>query len=172
MHDLNYNKIAVSGSLADGKKRKPQQHKHETCTKGWDGLLCNGQSDPYTVRQKTYYLVFITVCQSDDACVPLVDPDNLRSPPNRTLMAFTNGAGSILPLGEGDGTGTPDHTANGAVCYTGGRLVNEIHEMCDVTSPCLRSSQSSLPELTRKSRHRPQDSRYAAQTSTTGHFLM
>lgn len=33
--------------------------------------------------------------------------------------------------------GLPEHAANGAVCYKGGRVVNEIHEMCDVTSKRL-----------------------------------
>ena len=54
------------------------------------------------------------VCETDDACKPLVPEDGL----GRSL----------------GGSGDDDEPSSPAVCYKGGFAVKEIHQMCDVTS--------------------------------------
>lgn len=66
----------------------------------------------------------------------MVDPDDLKHP-NRTHMQLRSGPSSIFGIAQHNQEGIPEHAENGAVCYKGGRVVNEVHEMCDVTSESL-----------------------------------
>ena len=65
------------------------------------------------VRRAAQVLADQAVCETDDACKPLVPEDG----PYRSL----GGSGDDEPRSE-------------AVCYKGGFAVKEIHQMCDVTS--------------------------------------
>ena len=69
------------------------------------------------------------VCETDDACKPLVPEDGL----GRSL----------------GGSGDDDEPSSPAVCYKGGFAVKEIHQMCDVTS-AHRSSAARADRADRK----------------------
>ncbi|GAA98720.1 hypothetical protein E5Q_05408, partial [Mixia osmundae IAM 14324] len=105
----------LCGSLADGNERYPRTDGQCECPLGWTGINCN-------------------VCQTDEACVPLVAaPDRGNGAPYSYLPGSEDAQRYQISK---DASAEPPKpgASNGAVCYKGGYTVNRMHQMCDVTN--------------------------------------
>lgn len=70
----------------------------------------------------------LPVCETDEACRPLVPDGDDTIRPDSRLVAAAQG----------------EDKRNPAVCYKGGIVVNKMHQMCDVTSMAQRLSCASF----------------------------
>lgn len=131
----------VCGSLADGKNRFPRDGDSCECEEGWTGLNCNGGYTSLLRGMRTHDLM--VVCETNKACSALV----VRDPAS--------------PFKD-DGEEESD-----AVCYKEGYGINQMFQMCDVTS---ESFPSSAPSETDEDISRPKDPRHAPRPSSSGHL--
>lgn len=104
-------RLAVCGSLADGKNRFPRDGDSCECAEGWTGLNCNGAYSPLpaSVMRGTGTDGIMLVCETNKACSALV----VRDPAS--------------PFKDED-------EESDAVCYKEGYGINQMFQMCDVTS--------------------------------------